>query len=206
MSRRIEKWRSSETKWSAFATNAQSAYLLSSGSLCINPHSKYMDCNEQFSSERRSFTTLSATEGEAYSANFSWYSDKISLLRINSNLPPFKESKIGRYFDVTGREISRTFISSTTLIEQRNYANAHFSSSRWSAHSTLFLAITDPFRCQFAGQNNQPAKVEFPLTLLQKRYKDTTSVIPFEDCSICGYGLRGCHSVILFYKYNIKLT
>ncbi len=87
MSLRILKCRSSETRWSALATMAQSAYLLSSSSLCINPHSKNVDCNKQFSNDRINLRTLSATSGDVFSAIFSWYSSKISLLTTRSKSP-----------------------------------------------------------------------------------------------------------------------
>lgn len=183
MSRKIEKCRSSETKWSALDAKAQSAYLLSSGSLCIRFHSKYTDCNVQLSSERRSLTTLSATEGDVFSANFSWYSSRIFVLRIKSNLPVLNASKMGRYGDETGSAISRTLISRTTLIEPYRYANAPFSIVRWSGHSSFSPATTGSFHDQSFERNSQPVTDGYPSVLPPKQYTDTVLATPVGGCS-----------------------
>ena len=183
MSLRILKWRHSETKWSALAAMAQSAYLLSSSSLCINPHSKNVDCKMQLSSDRINFRTLSATSDGVFSAIFSWYSNKISVLTTSSKSPFFKTLNIGRYLDFSGSAISRTLVSRTIPVSKIRYAYAPTAMTRWFARPNDWLPKVGPFPYQSSEQNNRPAFSEYPAIDHRRHYRHTLSAIHFEDCS-----------------------
>ncbi len=177
---KILKWLSSDTRKSTLDTKAQSAYLLSSGSLCISPQRYVTCCKVTLSSERSSFITLSATNGLVFSPSFSWYSKSISLLINNSYLPDFSASKIGRYLDLRGKDINNIFISNTTLIDSQKNEDAQFSNLQSFGHSSPFHPITCPSPGQFSGRNSRLIFSLYPLFLHQKHQKDTVSIVPIE--------------------------
>jgi len=184
MSLKILKCLSSDTKWSALEPRAQSTNLLSSGSLCIIPHSKKVDCSVQFSRETISLMTLSATDEDVFKLSISSYSSKISLLTINSNFPYLKLSKIGRYLDFTGIEISKTLISRTIFIVQAFFADVLTSRTQSFRRSNYCLPKADPFQYQFFRKSNWQEASEYPLIHFLKHYRNTTSKVPFGDYSI----------------------
>lgn len=184
MSLKILKCLSSDTKWSALETRAQWTNLLSSGSLCINFHSKNVVCNVQFSKERINLTTLSATYEEVFKLNISWYSSKISLLTINSNFPCLKLSKMRRYLDFTGIEASNTLVSRTIFIWRNYFVNVLTSRTPPFRRSNYCSPIAGPFQYQFFLKSNWKEAFEYPSAHFLKHYRNITSKVPFQDYSI----------------------